>query len=498
MFDGILIALQTLVTPIGALFIFAGSFLGMVLGAIPGLSGGTLTMLIMPMIYSMDPALSMALLVGILVGSVSGGGIGSILLGIPGQGSSIVTVWDGYEFTKKGDPVRALSVCVVSNFIGTVPGLVIAMLLCPVLAQWAVKLGPWEYFGLCFCALAMIVGLSKGNTIKGLIAICFGALMGSMGVAPICGNLRMTFGISQFAGGVDLITCMLGLFATSRMLMEYTRQDKTEDSTNIKISKFRFPKKDILENKGNFIRSLITGLFIGFLPGLGSNVSTPLAYSNEKKRSKNPEEWGHGAIGGVIAPETANNAGIGGALIPMLSLGIPGDNTTAMFLAALTIQGVTCGPLLIQNNPDVYYSVFVGAIVAGIFVLLVQIFCMPIFPALLKIPYHYLYPAIITICFMGGYLSTGSMFSLYITLIFCLIGVAMQYFGIPQMPFMMGFILCELLETNLRQSLNFGNGWASYFDHPLALAFIVIGLIILIRQILEPIRGSGKKKANTN
>ena len=486
MLENMLIGLEVIMTPIGMLYIFGGAFAGMVLGAIPGLSGGTLTILILPMTYKMDPALTMGLFIGILVGSCSGGCIGSILLGIPGTGSSIITCWDGYEFTKKGDPVRALSAAVISNFVGTIPSLLIAMFMCPILGAWAVKLGPWEYFALCFCALAMIVGLSKGDMVRGIIAICFGALVSCIGIAPLCGNSRLTFGVTHLKGGIQLVACMMGLFAANRMLMEYSRQSRVNSADNIKVTRFRFPAQDIKDNMGNIVRSFLTGVGIGFLPGMGSGVSTALAYANEKKLSKNPEEWGHGAIGGVIAPETANNATIGGALIPMLALGIPGDGTTAIFMTTLTMQGITCGPLLTQNNPDIVYTIYLGAILAGIFVLLIQTLGMPLFPALLKIPYHYLYPAIIIVCFVGAYLSTSSMFGVITVIVFCAIGIAMEYFKVPMMPFMMGFILSDLLETNLRQALNFGGGAQSFLTRPFAMIFIIIGAIILLRHPLVP------------
>ena len=491
----ILETIQAILTPTGLIYILGGAVLGVLLGAIPGLSGGTITILLLPISYKMNPAMALGLFTAIYVGSTSGGCIGSILLGIPGTNSSIVTTFDGYPLTKKGDPVRPLSVAVSSNFIGMIPSLVIAIVLAPLLAKLAVKLGPWEYFALCFCAIAMVVGLSKENASKGLVAVGLAIVLASVGIAPISSTQRFTFGNFYLFDGFSIINIMMGMFAAKIILMEFARGSKVKEAANIQVKGFKPPFKDLADNVGNIIRSFFTGLFIGFLPGLGGKTSTFLAYSTERNLSKNKEEWGKGAIGGVIAPEVANNAGIGGELIPLIALGIPGSTPMTLFLAALTVHGVNPGPLLIRNNPEIVYMIYGAAIVAAILILVVEIIGMPIFPRMLKAPYHYLYPVIIIVSLLGAYLSGHSLFALFITLASCLLGLAMDYFGIPIVPFIMTYILSPLLEKNLRIALNYSDtGFLSFFTRPVSAILLVVGAGLLIWNLAGHLIKPDKQK----
>ncbi len=474
-------AVRELITPLGIFYLIGGSLIGLLLGSLPGLSGGTITVLLLPIMYKLNVVLAMALLISIHVGSTSGGCIGSILLGIPGTNSSIATVWDGYEFTKLGDPVRPLSVSVVCNFIGTIPSIIIAMACCKALAAVAVKMGPWEYAGMCFCAIAMVIGLSKGNMVKGFVGVGLAILLASMGPDPIMGTKRLTFDIKSLYSGINVVQLMMGMFAAKVIMVEYARRDKIGLSDKIIVRRFRWPGRDIAENLGNLIRSFFTGAFVGFLPGLGGPTSTVIAYSTEKSLSKEKEKWGRGAIGG--------------ALIPMLALGIPGDGAMVQFMAALQIKGVVIGPLLMKNNPEIAYMLFVGGIVAGLFVLLVEIFGMPMFPSFLKIPYQYLYPAIIAISFIGAYMTCNNMFGVFVCVAACLLGLIMEYFEIPEMPFLMTFILSSLLEKNIRQGLNYSFiGPQEFITRPVSCAFIAVGVIMLLWHIVAPIVKKAKQK----
>ena len=481
----ILETLQAIATPAGLIYIFGGAVLGMLLGAIPGLSGGTITILLLPISYKMNPALALGLFTSIYIGSTSGGCIGSILLGIPGTNSSIVTTFDGYPLTKKGEPVRALSAAVSSNFIAMIPSLIIAIIAAPLLAKLAVKLGPWEYFALCLCAIAMVVGLSKENASKGLLAVGLAIIAASVGMAPISSTQRFTFGNLYLFDGFSIVNIMMGMFAAKIILQEFASGKKAKEASNIKVSGFKLPVRDLLNNVGNIIRSFFTGLIIGFLPGLGGKTSTFLAYSTERNLSKNKENWGKGEIGGVIAPEVANNAGIGGELIPLIALGIPGSTPMTLFLAALTIHGINPGPLLIRNNPEIVYMIYIAAIIAAVLILIVEIVGMPIFPRMLKAPYHYLYPLIIIISLLGAFLCGNSLYGLFITLVACLMGLAMDYFGIPIVPFIMTFILSPLLEKNLRMALNYSDtGFLSFLTRPVSAILLVIAAAVLIWNLI--------------
>ena len=476
----VLDALVKLCSFTGVLYIIGGTLAGVVLGAIPGLGSSTLMVVLLPIAYKLDPTMAMALFLSITIGGMSGGCIGSILLGIPGTSSSLCTVWDGYEFTKQGDPVRPLSAAVTANFIGTVPSVFLAILACRVIGEWAIKLGPWEYAALCFCAVLMVVGLSKGNMVKSMAGVGLAIFLASVGEDPIDASGRFIFGGNlEFLDGFNLISVMLGLFAAKIILLEYAKQSKAQ-APNVKVSGYKFPGKDLLANKWLVLRSWITGAVIGFLPGLGGPVAAVMAYSNEKMLAKDKSKWGKGEIGGVLSCETANNAAIGGALIPLIVLGIPGDAACVQFIAALNVKGINVGPMFMREQPGIVYMIFTAAIISGIVALLYETLGMKSFPALLKIPYQYLYSIVVILALTGAYMTTGSFFGLIVAVVFCIIGILMDIFGIPSLPFLMTYILSPMLELNIRRGMNYSaNGVAEFFNRPLSCLFIVLGLAVL-------------------
>ena len=487
-------ALKELCSLTGFIYVVIGTLAGVVLGAIPGLGSSTLMVVLLPISYRMDPTMAMALFISITIGGMSGGCIGSILLGIPGTSSSLCTVFDGYEFTKQGQPSRALSNAVFANFLGNVPSVILAIACCKVVATWAVKLGPWEYAALCFCAILMVVGLSKGNMVKSMVGVGLAIFLSSVGEDPINASGRfLFFGRIEFLDGFNIISVMLGLFAAKIILLEYARHEKTENAPDIKVEGFKFPAKDLWDNKWLVIRSWITGAVIGFLPGLGGPVAAVMAYSNEKMISKQKDKWGHGHIGGVLSAETANNAAIGGALIPLLALGIPGDAAGVQFIAALNIHGIQIGPMFMREQPEIVYMIFVGALLSGIVVLLYETLGKT-FPALLKIPYHYLYSAVIMLAFIGAYMSTNSFYGLIVAICCCILGVLFDCFGIPSLPFLMTFILSPLLELRIRQGMSSSNnGIKEFFLRPISCFFIILGILVLLFGFLSPLFKKRKK-----
>ncbi|MBT9778718.1 Tat pathway signal protein [Clostridium sp. MCC353] len=474
-------ALMALFTPSCLFYLFFGALAGVVLGAIPGLSGGTGLVIMLPLTFHMEAELAVATLVGIYIGGVSGGYIGSILLGIPGTTNSIATVFDGYEMTKKGEAVRALSAATTANFLGTAPSVLIALFASSWISAWAVQLGPWEYCSLMICALTLVITLSKGNLAKGMIAMGLGLLISCVGYAPICGTQRFTFGSYYLYGGFSFISIMMGIFAGATILLEYARNSKSAQGDIIKVTRFKLPVSDFVANKVNVIRSWIIGLVIGFLPGMGGTLANMVAYAQAKSSSKHPEEFGTGCVDGVIAPEVANNASVGGAIIPMVSLGIPGDGATALLMAALTLQGVQPGPLFSTNNPVLFNIIFFSAALAAIFVFIAEIIGMPVFPALLKIPYHFLYPAILVLVFAGAFMASNNMFDVFVMLGAILLGVILQYFRIPSAPLILTVVLGNNIETYLRRGCNMdANGWRSFFLRPISLTLIIIAVLSLL------------------
>ncbi|MBQ8934001.1 MAG: tripartite tricarboxylate transporter permease [Lachnospiraceae bacterium] len=480
-------AIQILASPLCLVLCLGGCLLGIILGAIPGLSGSLAITILLPMTFSMDSTIAIAMLISIWVGSCSGGFIGAILLGIPGTPSSVATCYDGYAMTKKGEVTRALSIGTVSNFIGTVPSIIIAMIACPVISSFAVKMGPWEYFGLGFMAIAMVIGISKGQLKKGLISAAIGLLLTQVGYSPVSSTPRFMFGSTQLAGGFNMISVVVGLFAGSMIFMDYASGGDAE-SRQFKgeIGRFFFPAKDFAENIVNVIRSFLIGLGIGFLPGMGSGLSNVMAYALAKSGSKRGDEFGTGVPDGIIAPEVANNASVGGAIIPMISLGIPGDTTTALLLAGLTIHGIEAGPLMQKYEPVFTNMIFVAAIVGAVAALLIEIVGIRVFPQLLKAPYHYLYPAILILCLVGVYSNSQNMFAVYCALGFTALGIWMSYAGIPQTPFILAFVLGTTLEGNFRKAISYAKGdWFAFFTRPVSCIFLVIGIAMIVWPLVK-------------
>ena len=477
--------------PVELLILWGCSVIGLVLGAIPGLSGGTAIILMLPVTFVMPAKIAMSMLMAFYIGGISGSFIGAILLGIPGSGSSVATVFDGYPMTKKGKSVEALGIGIVASFIGTFTSCLVAMFITKPVAAIALRMGPWEYFSLCLCAIMMVVALSKDDIPKGLMSGFLGLLFSCVGMAPLDSTQRFTFGVYQLYSGLTLVGVMMGVFAISQVLVSHAKGQK--EMPEVKLGKdikgIGISMKDIWDQKINIIRSWFVGLWIGFLPGMGSGISCMVAYGMARNASPVPETFGEGNPDGVWAPECANNASIGGALIPLVALGIPGDSNGAYLLSALMIQGMIPGPLIMDTNPDVIYLIFVSAMVCSLLILVTQYFGVRFFPMILKAPYNYLFGTILAMCFTGAYSNGNSMFALKILFFFAIIGVAFAYFNIPQTPFTLAFVLSKQLETNFRKAVTYSTkgGYAEFFTRPFSLIFLLIAAYSLLSPFLGPV-----------
>ena len=324
---------SALFDPSNVLIIIGGTLLGIVFGAVPGLSATTGIALMLPVSFSMSSVTGILFLGAIYVGGISGGLISAILIGVPGTPASVATCFDGYPMAKNGRASRALGIGIVSSFIGTFLSVLVSMIFCPILAHYAVKMGPWEYFSLCFCAIILVVTMSKGNMFNGLIAGLLGIIVSCIGIAPIDGAKRFTFGVVNLFSGVNQIGLMLGVFAVGTLIKNFAKFDtKTPEIDTKGITGFGISIKEYFSHWLLIIKSFFIGLWIGFLPGLGAGLANLVAYAQAKASSKTPEKFGTGCDEGIIASETSNNAAIGGAIIPMVALGIPGDTATAMLI----------------------------------------------------------------------------------------------------------------------------------------------------------------------
>ncbi len=484
--EAYLSALTTLLQPTNFIMMYLCCLVGCVLGAIPGLSGGLGITLILPMTFALSTELSFAMLVGMYVGGVSGSFIAAVLIGIPGSAASIATCYDGYPMTKKGQAAKALSIGITGSFIGTAVSILVAMLCSGAIADIALALGPWEYFSLCLMAITMVVGLSNGSIYKGLLSAFLGLFLSCVGGDLVTNQLRFTFNNTNLYGGINMICLLMGTFALQQVATSYAKgQQDMPEVDKSSLGGFGLTVKDFTENMKVIVVSLAIGLFIGFLPGMGSGISNLIAYGQAKKMDKHPELFGTGYDPGIWATEVANNAGVGGALIPMISLGIPGDGTTVLLLSAMTIHGLQAGPMFIQQNPTLAALIFLIVLISAILIFITEIFTKRWFPYLLKAPYHYLFSAILVICFMGAFASTTSMFSVYLVLGFGLLGIVMDLFKMPSTPLMLAFILGGKIESNFRMGCSYARGdMTSFLTRPISLIFILIAVFSVVGPVL--------------
>lgn len=473
--------------PLHLLLIVVVVAVGIIFGAIPGLSATLGISLLLPITFGLSPETSFVLLLAMWIGGVSGTFISATLVGIPGSSSAIATCFDAYPMTQKGQASKALAIGMTASFIGTICSVLIATFMSPFIADLALKLGPWEYFSLCFCAITLVASLSKGNIFKGLMGAGLGLLMGSFGMDSVTGIARFTFGTHNLDAGINMICQMLGMFALCQVIRDYAKgQGKMPDINTSNIRGVGLSFKEIFENMGVIIRSFFLGLWIGFLPGMGSGISNMVAYGHAKASSKHPEEYGKGCAGGIWASETSNNASIGGALIPMMALGIPGDGITAMLLSGLTIHGLQAGPLLISEHGDIAYLIFACVLVSGVITFLIQIVTKRWFPEILRIPYHYLYSVILTICYIGAYGTSNSMFNVYMMMALCFVSIFLNIAEIPLSPVVLAFILSKNLEAYFRKGVSYARGsYAPFVTRPLSLLFLFIAFASVLYPVIK-------------
>lgn len=494
--------LSSLFDPTNMLFMVGGVIMGIIFGAIPGLSNTSGIALMLPITFALPSDTAIIFLSSIYVGGMSGCLISAVLLGVPGAASSIATCFDGYPMAKKGQASKALGIGIFSSLIATAASVFIAMLLTRPIARIAVKLGPWELFSLCVCAIVLVVTISKGNMFSGLISACLGVAIGMIGIAPVDGAKRFTFGIVNLLGGMPMLAVALGCFAIANLGQNFAKADmRSPDIDSRNMKGIGIPLKEYFSYWKTILRSFGVGLWIGFLPGMGAALSNIVAYAMTKSSSDNPEKFGTGCEEGIIASEIANNAAIGGAIIPTIALGIPGDTACAMLLTGLMIQGIDAGPLLMDTNVELVYIFFGILLLANLATFLVEWFGARTFPYILKVPCCYLYSAIFLICMVGVYSNTGAVFSCGLTIFMAVVGVLMAYGNMSLSPFILGFILGPMMEEYLRKGMTYStDGFIIFLQRPVSLIFLLIAAASLawpfLRDYLQKRRAAtGKMSA---
>ena len=483
----------TVLTPTGIFLMFIGVAVGIVFGALPGLSATMAIAQFLPVTYAMASSNAMTLLMALFIGAISGGLISAILLHIPGTPSSVATCFDGHPMVKKGQAAKALGVGVVFSFLGTVFSTILLMFIAPQIARVAINFGSFEFFSIAIFSLTMIATLSSGNMVKGIMAGVIGFMFSTVGTDTIESSARFTFGNPNLKGGFDMLAVMVGLFAVGEIIAaaqtsRHAAEELMAQPSMKGIKGFGFSLKEFRGQTVNAIRSALIGMGIGILPGIGGGTSNVLAYTVAKNSDKHPEEFGTGRIDGLVASETANNATIGGAMVPLLTLGIPGDTTTAMLLGALTLHGLTPGPLLFQNQADVVYGIFAAMLVCSVIMLFMEFFGLLVFVKLLSIPKYILLPCVFVLCVIGAYALKNNMSQVIACLIFGEIGFSFKKFDIPTTPFILGFILGPLAEVNYRRGMIRTQGdFMPFLTSPISAVFLGIAVLVLLMYALKPI-----------
>ena len=480
--------------------VFFGTVVGIIFGAVPGLTSTMAVALFLPVTYSLGAGAGISLLVALFVGGTSGALISAILLKIPGTPSSVATTFDGGPLMEKGEGAKALGVGIVFSFLGTVVSIIALIFIAPTLAKIALRFGPHEYFAIAIFSLTLIITLASGSMVKGLLSGVIGFAFSTVGIAPVDAITRFTFGQTQLNSGFEILTVLIGLFAISEVIKvaENVKHEKaaTIGKVSMKsIKGFGFSMQEFVGQLWNGFRSALIGIGIGILPGIGAGTSNIVSYIVAKNRSKYPEKFGTGVIDGVVASETANNACIGGALIPLLTLGIPGDAVTAVMLGGFMIHGIQPGPLLFTTQGALVYTIFAALILSTIMMLLCEFYGLRIFVKLLAVPKHILLPIILVLCVVGAFGLGNRIFDIWTILLFGLIGYGFVKGGIPQPPFIIGFILGPMAETNLRRGLQLSDGdFMGFLTEPISGAFLMLSASSVFWHIFQAQRAKSAKR----
>ncbi|MBM4442681.1 MAG: tripartite tricarboxylate transporter permease [Candidatus Rokubacteria bacterium] len=474
-------------------FALAGVVMGMLIGALPGVGPASGVALLLPLTFGMHPTSGIILLAALYAGSMYGGTITSVLINTPGESASVVTCIDGHQMALKGRAGPALGVAAFGSFVAGTVGVVFLMSMSPLLATWALSFGPPETFALMLLGLTTVTGLTGEDALKGYVSMVLGLMLAMVGFDIVSGDARYAFGINEMMDGVDFLPVAIGLFGFGEVLAG------AEGAVKMEILRARYGLRDVMLSAADWARSAwpiargtIFGFFIGVLPGAGPTIASFFSYTMEKKLSKHPEEFGHGAIEGVAGPESANNAASAGAMVPMLTLGIPGSATTAVMLGGLMMWGLRPGPLLFEKNPDFVWGLIASLYIANVLLLVLNIGFIPMFVRALRMPYTILMALIVVFCITGAYAQSNKLWDVGQMLVFGVLGYLMRKLGYSPAALVLALVLGPLAERALRQSLIISDsGLLIFVTRPisgvlvtLALAAVAVPIVRAARQAL--------------
>jgi putative tricarboxylic transport membrane protein len=481
--DGFSVVLE----PTNLLYCLIGVVVGMLVGVLPGLGPAATIAILLPITIGIEPVTAIIMLAGIFYGAQYGGTITSVLLKLPGEASSVVTVFDGHALARQGKAGTALGIAAIGSFIGGTVSIIGLTFLAPLVAGFALDFGPPEYTALALLGILLVSTVSSGSKTKALIAAFLGLLLATVGRDAFTGGERFTFGNLNLADGLDFVPIAMGLFGLGEILYNLEERHSTV-SAPAKVANVWPSRKDLRDSSGAIGRGSVLGFILGILPGGGATLSSLAAYAMEKKRSKTPERFGKGAVEGVAAPETANNAAATSSFIPLLTLGIPANGTMAVILGALLLQGVNVGPRLVHDDPDLFWGVVNSMYIGNILLLIMSIPLVGIFVKILKVRPAILAPITVLITLIGVYTVNNSVFDIVLVIVFGALGYVMKKLGFDPGPLVLAFVLGTLLEDNLRRSLLVFDGDASgFFTRPISGTLLVIFVLV---AFVPPVRSA--------
>ena len=486
----LLLGFSVALTPVNLFWCLVGVVLGTMVGVLPGLGPAATIAMLLPLTLKMDHTTAIIALAGIFYGARYGGSTTSILLNIPGESSSVVTCLDGYQMARQGRAGPALGISAIASFVAGTVGVLGLMLIAPPLARFALRFAPPEYFALMVLGLAMVVFLAGESMVKALLAMLVGLWIATIGTDLFTAESRFTFGQVKLLGGVDFIAATVGVFAIGEVLVNLESQGGAEIFKLAKGLRNLLPTlQDLKDCRFAFLNGSVIGFVVGALPGAGATVASFLSYGLEKAVSRHPEKFGTGVIEGVAAPEGANNADAGGALVPLLTLGIPGGNTTAILLGGLILWGYKPGPLLIQEHPELFWGLVASMYIGNVMLLVLNLPLVPLFAQILRLPYYVLYPLILGISIVGVYSVNNSLFDVWMMGLFGLLGYLMRKLDFPASALILGMVLGDGLERALRQSLMMSQGDITILaTRPISGTLLFFAAVILCLPVVRKVR----------
>ena len=484
--NGLMQGFSVALTPMNLAMCFLGCLLGTIVGVLPGLGPPATIAMLLPLTFKMDPTGAMIMLAGIYYGAKYGGSTTSILLNVPGESSSVVTCLDGYQMARKGRAGAALGISAIASFVAGTIGTVLLMLVAPPLAKLSLAFSSPEYFALMVLGLAMVVLLAGDSLTKALLAMTFGLWIAGMGTDLFTATSRFTFGQTELLGGIDFVIVAIGIFAVGEVMANMEPEKPLDMLPVPKGLKNLFPTlQDLKDCRFAFMNGSIIGFFIGILPGAGATISSFLSYGLEKAVSKHPEKFGTGVIEGVAAPEGANNADTAGAMVPLMTLGIPGSGTTAILLAALVLWGFKPGPMFIEDSPAMFWGLVASMYIGNVVLLILNLPLVTVFAQLLRMPGYVMYPLILGVSMVGIYTINSSIFQLCLLAVFGLVGYAMRKLDFPTAPLVLGLVLGDSMEKALRQSLMMSQGDLSILFRPIPAVLLSIAAFLLVVPLIK-------------